>query len=184
MSIVAIKASPRKNGNSSTIVDAMVKGAEENGKKVKVYDLNSLSHVKGCQACMTCKKSGGKCSVKDDQSEILEEIRKADGVILSTPIYFGEPNAQFRLLQDRFYSFLNADFSTNIAPGKKIAIVVSCGGGADGANATANKIEGAAVGMLKFAPIGKIVFTGGNAPDAVSNNKAVLDEAKAIGKKF
>ncbi|MCL2296454.1 MAG: flavodoxin family protein [Methanomassiliicoccaceae archaeon] len=183
MSIVAIVASPRKKGNTCTIVKAMIEGAKENGKEIKVYHLNALSNAKGCQACMGCKSSGA-CVLKDDNAEILKAMRDAEGVILSTPTYFGEANGQFRLLQDRFYSFLNMDFSANIAPGKKLAVVVSCGGGADGAKALADKIEGLMAGMLKFVPIGKIVFTGANPPDTASKNSAVLAEAKAIGKKF
>ncbi|MCL1811711.1 MAG: flavodoxin family protein [Methanomassiliicoccaceae archaeon] len=183
MSIVAIIASPRKKGNTSTIVQAMIEGAKENGKEVKEYYLNTLSNAKGCQACMGCKTAGA-CVLKDDHAEILKAIRDAEGVILSTPTYFGEANGQFRLLQDRFYSFLGPDFVPNIAAGKKLAIVVSCGGGADGARAMADKIEGAAAGMLKFVPVGKIVLVGANPPDTASKDAAVLAEAKAIGKKF
>lgn len=183
MSIVAIISSPRKKGNTSTIVNAMVEGAKENGKDVKVYHLNSLTSAKGCQACMACKSSVG-CAVKDDQNEILKAIRDAEGVILSTPCYFGEANGQFRLLQDRFYNFIGPDFVPNIAAGKKLAVVVSCGGGADAARAMADKIEGTMAGMLKFVPIGKMVLTGANPPDTASKNAAVLEEAKSIGKKF
>ncbi|MDR0309242.1 MAG: flavodoxin family protein [Candidatus Methanoplasma sp.] len=183
MSIVAIISSPRGKGNTNTIVQAMVNGAKENGKDVKIYNLNSLSNAKGCQACMACKKAVG-CAVKDDHAEILKAIRDAEGLIISTPTYFGEACGQFRLLQDRFYSFIGPDFVPNIGGGKKLATVVSCGGGADGAKAMADKIEGAMVGMLKFVPVGKIVFTGANPPDTASKDKTVLDEAKAIGKKF
>jgi len=183
MTIVAIIASPRKNGNTNTIVEAMAEGAKNNGKDVKKFYLNSLSNAKGCQACMACKKSGS-CIQKDDHAEILNAIRDAEGLILSTPNYFGEANGQFRLLQDRFYSFINADFSSNVAPGKKLAVVVSCGGGAEGAKVLADKIEGTMAKYFKFEPIGKIVFTGANAPDTASKDNAVLEEAKATGKKF
>ena len=183
MSIVAIIASPRKNGNTNTIVEAIIKEVKDNGKEVKTYHLNTLSNAKGCQACMACKKSGS-CVQKDDHAEILNAIRDAEGLVLSTPNYFGEANGQFRLLQDRFYSFINADFSSNVAPGKKLAVVVSCGGGAEGAKVLADKIEGTMVKYFKFEPIGKIVFTGANAPDTASKNDAVLEEAKAIGKKL
>jgi multimeric flavodoxin WrbA len=183
MSIVAIVASPRKSGNSSTIVQAMKKGAKENGKDVKIYCLNSLSNAKGCQACMACKAKVG-CVTKDDHAEILSAMREAEGIILSTPTYFGEADGRFRLLQDRFYSFIGPNFVPNIDPGKKLAVVVSCGGGADGARALADKIEGSMVNFFKCEPVGKIVFTGGNAPDEASKNQAILDEAVAIGKKF
>jgi multimeric flavodoxin WrbA len=183
MTIVAIVASPRKKGNSCTIVKAIADGAKANGKSIKVYHLNSLTNVKGCQACMACKASGA-CVVKDDHAEILKAIKDAEGIILSTPFYFGDSNGQYRLLEDRFYSFLKPDFSTTLSPGKKVAVVVSCGSGADGAKALANKIEGTMVNYFKFVSVGKIVFGGGNAPDAASKNAAILDEAKAIGKKF
>lgn len=183
MSIVAIIASPRKKGNTSTIVQAMIEGAKENGNDVKEFYLNSFSNAKGCQACMACKSSVG-CAVKDDQAQILQAIRDADGVILSTPCYFGEANGQFRLLQDRFYSFIGPDFVPNLAPGKKLATVVSCGGGAEGGKALGDKIEGTMAGMLKFQPVGKIVLTGANPPDVASKDQNVLDEARAIGKKF
>ncbi|MDR3074912.1 MAG: NAD(P)H-dependent oxidoreductase, partial [Candidatus Methanoplasma sp.] len=111
-------------------------------------------------------------------------LRDAEGVIISTPCYFGEANGQFRLLQDRFYSFIGPDFVPNIGSGKKLATVVSCGGGADGAKAMADKVEGIMAGMLKFEPVGKIVLTGANPPDTASKNSSVLAEAKAIGKKL
>ncbi len=183
MSIVAIIASPRKKGNTSAMVNAMVEGAKENGKDVKEFYLNSFNNAKGCQACMACKSSVG-CVVKDDNAEVLKAIRDAEGVILSTPCYFGEANGQFRLLQDRFYSFVGADFKPNVGAGKKLATVVSCGGGADGAKVMADKVEGVMAGMLGFQPIGKIVFTDGNPPDAASKDNKILEEAKAIGKSF
>jgi len=183
MSLVAIIASPRKKGNTTAIVEAMAEGAKKNGKDVKIFHLNSLSNAKGCQACMACKSSVG-CAVKDDHAEILKAIRDAEGVILSTPDYFGEANGQFRLLQDRFYNYIGPNFVPNIAAGKKLAVVVSCGGGPDGAKALADKIEGSMVNYFKFESVGRIVFTGANAPDTASKNAAILDEARAIGAKF
>jgi multimeric flavodoxin WrbA len=182
MSIVAIVSSPRKKGNSETIVEAIAEGAKKNGKDVKIYHLNTLTNAKGCQACMGCKKAG-KCVIKDDHSEILQAMRDAEGIILSTPCYFGEACGQFRLLQDRFYGFLGGDFSSNLPPGKKVAVVVSCGGGKDAAKSMADKIEGELVNYFKCVPAGKIVFAG-NPPDSASKDSAVLDEARAIGKKL
>ena len=56
---------------------------------------------------------------------VLDAIREAESVILSAPVYFGCPCAQYRLLEDRFYSFLNADFSSNVAAGKKLAVTAA-----------------------------------------------------------
>jgi len=181
MSIVAVISSPRKGGNCDTVVNAIVDSAKANGKDVKVFYLNPMTNRKGCQACNGCKKAG-RCIVHDDLTPVLDAIRDSEGVILSSPVYFREACGQYRLLEDRFFSFLNADFSLNIKPGKKVAIVTSCGG--SGAQELADKIEGVMCGFMKFEPVGKIVITGGNALDTAKNNKEIMSMAKDIGKKF
>ncbi|MDR3282879.1 MAG: flavodoxin family protein [Candidatus Methanoplasma sp.] len=182
MSIIAIVSGPRDGGNSDTIVQAITKGANEKGKDVKTFRLNQMRNVRGCQACMACKKTG-RCAVDDDYGKVLEEIRGSEGIILSTPFYFGDSCGQFRLFQDRFYSFMGADSKPNLPPGKKVAVVVTCGGDRPGASAVADKIEGVMVGALGFEPVGKIVFVGGP-PTAAANDGRVLSEAAALGRAF
>ncbi|MDR3205674.1 MAG: flavodoxin family protein [Candidatus Methanoplasma sp.] len=182
MTIVAIVASPRIGANSDTVVKAIAKGAEKNGKTVKFYYLNTLKNVKGCQACECCKRKGI-CVIPDDQTEILEAIKSSEGVILSTPLYFGAANAQFRLLQDRFYSFMGPDFKPFITPGKKLAVVVAYGGGKEAAEALAAGIEGSMKGAFGFSPVGSVVV-GGGSQDAAANNADILAKAEKIGGKF
>ena len=182
MSTVVIIGSPRK-GNSETIALAMAEGAKENGNAIKTYYLNKMKNVKGCQSCYGCKKTG-KCVVKDDQSEILEALRDADSIILSTPTYFGQPSAQYRMLEDRSFGFLNGDFSSNITPNKKIAIAVTCGSGYDDAKNIAKSIEGVWVNFLKGVCVGKIVMKDGMPPDAAAKDPSLMEEAKAIGKRL
>jgi Multimeric flavodoxin WrbA len=183
VTIVAIISSPRKGANSETIVKAVIEGAKANGKDVKEFYLNSMTNAKGCQACMGCKKTGS-CIIKDDNAEVLKAIREAEGVIISSPLYFSEAAGQFRLLQDRFYSFMGLDFAPNIAPGKKLVTVVTCGSGAENASLLADKMEGVMAGAFKFIPIGKIVASNCGAPDVAKNDSKVIEEAKSIGKKF
>lgn len=132
---------------------------------------------------MGCKKAGH-CVVKDDLTPVLDAIRNADGIILSTPDYFGDSCGQYRLLEDRMYGFINGDFSVNIDAGKKVAVIVTCGNGYDGAVKIADKIEGTMVNYFKCESIGKIVMNNGGAPNAASENAEVLNQAKTIGKKF
>lgn len=180
-SIVAIISSPRKGGNCDTVVNAIADSAMKNGKKVQIFYLNPMTNRKGCQGCNACKKSG-RCITKDDLSEVIDAIRESEGVILSSPVYFGEACGQYRLLEDRFYSFLNGDFSPNIAAGKKVAIVTSCGMG--GANELADKMEKVVRDFLKFEPIGKIAVYNGNPLDTAKNSKEIMDQAAELGSKF
>ncbi|MBQ6837185.1 MAG: flavodoxin family protein, partial [Clostridia bacterium] len=61
--IVAINASPRTAWNTSALVRAAAKGAEENGAEVVVFDLYKLEKFTGCISCFGCKLPAnlGKC---------------------------------------------------------------------------------------------------------------------------
>ncbi len=183
--VTAIIASPRKSGNGATIVNKMVETLKADGKEVEVFSLNEFTNVKGCQACMGCKKAG-KCIRKDDLTPVLESIASSDSLIVSAPDYFGLACAQYRLLEDRFYGFvgMNAEgqFICNLDAGKKAAVVVTSGSGAGADNIVAG-MGGVLGGFLKFDVVGTIDYREGpNGP--AKDNAAVLDEAVALAKKL
>lgn len=107
--IVAINASPRKGWNTSQLVEAAAKGAKEAGAAAEVIDLYELEPFQGCVSCFGCKlpKTFGRCVSQDGLSEVLEKIRKADGLILGSPNYLGNLTAGFRALYERLiFQFL------------------------------------------------------------------------------
>ena len=181
MSIVAILSSPRKGANCDTIVNAIADSAKANGKDVKFFDLCKMENKNGCKSCFGCKKNGN-CVQKDDIRELLEAIKSAEGVIVSAPVYFGQPCAQYRIFEDRMFSFLDPAFNLFIDKGKKVAVVTAAGSA--GAQELADQIEGRFVNYFKFEPVGKIAVVTGNAPDCAAKNADVLKAAAEIGKKF
>jgi multimeric flavodoxin WrbA len=183
-SVVAIMASPRREGNSSTIADAVLDGAMGlSTNAIKIHNLNKLSHVKGCQDCLACKSSG-KCMTADDLSEVLDDIREADSLIISTPLYFEQASAQYRMLEDRLYSFLNADFTSNMKPGKKLVIIVTHMSEQENADAVADRIERFFVDKFKCVPSGKIVYQDKGSMHTALNDKEILNAARNIGFKL
>ena len=101
--IVVINASPRTTWNTSTLVREAAKGAEAEGAEVKEFDLYKLEKFTGCISCFGCKlpEHQGVCVCKDGLTQVLEEIRTADGVIIGTPNYLGDVSAAFRALYER-----------------------------------------------------------------------------------
>ena len=91
--IIIIDGGPRKNMNTAELLHSFAEGANSVGsdievKTVRLYGLN----YKGCMSCMACKLKGkvsNICLFKDALTPILEEIAKADGLVLGSPIYFG-----------------------------------------------------------------------------------------------
>ena len=101
--IVAINCSPRKGWNTDMLITEAVRGAEEAGYSTEKFDLYRLEHFTGCLSCFSCKRAGheGECVLKDGLTDVLTSIKEADGLILGTPIYFGDVTAGFRALYER-----------------------------------------------------------------------------------
>lgn len=102
MKIIALQASPRVDGNCDVLMDEMIKGIEENGGDVVKYYLEKCE-IAPCKACMHCAENL-ECVRGDDGNKIIDELAAADGVIFSTPIYYGQMTAQSKLIIDRFYA--------------------------------------------------------------------------------
>ena len=100
MKIIAFNGSPRKGGNTETLLDAALRGT---GADVRPYRLNSLS-VTPCQNCGGCEETGV-CIIEDDLTPVYEEIRTADRIILASPVFFMALSAQTKALVDRCQAF-------------------------------------------------------------------------------
>ncbi|KUG23264.1 nadph-dependent fmn reductase [hydrocarbon metagenome] len=105
MLAIGINGSPRKNGNTATLLTKALEGAASHGADTELIHLYDLS-FKGCSSCFACKLIGrsqnGICVQNDDLNPILKKIvNKANGLILGTPIYFGSMTGEMRSLIER-----------------------------------------------------------------------------------
>ena len=103
MKTIIINASPRKNWNTAQLLKEAQRGAESVGAEVEYVDLYDLDFA-GCRSCLACKLKDVKhpgCVWRDDLSPLISRILTADALIIGTPIYYGEPTAQFRALMER-----------------------------------------------------------------------------------
>jgi len=131
MKITCLLGSPRYDGNSATIANRFIETAARLGAEVRTFHLNRLTY-RGCQGCCKCKTALDTCSLKDDLIEVLESIKKADAVVLATPVYCGDIPGQVKCFIDRTYSYLVPDYLTNpkcsrVPPGKKLVLIVTQG---------------------------------------------------------
>lgn len=101
MDIVVISGSSRKHGNTDILLDEMIKGVRDNGHNVIKYCISDLD-VHPCRACGVCMH-GKDCVFNDDGLKVTHEIANAEGLIVSTPIYFGQMTGDLKILIDRLY---------------------------------------------------------------------------------
>ena len=104
MNIIAINGSPRKKGNTATLLNKALEGAASNGAETELINLYDLNY-KGCKSCFACKlingNSYGKCSINDEISSILKKIKNADAIILGSPIYLGSITGEMKSFMER-----------------------------------------------------------------------------------
>ncbi len=97
--VFVISASPRKDGNSDTLCNEFVRGAQESGNDVEKVRLSekNIGYCKGCGVCNNTHK----CVQKDDMAELLDKMIKADVIVFATPVYFYTMDAQLKTFIDR-----------------------------------------------------------------------------------
>jgi multimeric flavodoxin WrbA len=133
MKAIAFNGSPRKNGNTQTLVEAVLKGAAGKGAETRLVNLHELD-MKGCDGCEACKRGVRKCAQKDDLTPLLQEMRECDAIVLGTPVYCFHVSSQLKALIDRCFCFFDWEpdpetgevVETCVFPeGKKFVVVTS-----------------------------------------------------------
>ena len=97
--VLGLAGSPRRGGNSESLLDQALAGAASKGAKTEKIVASTLK-IRPCQNCGGCAKTG-QCVVRDDMQEVYPKLFKADRIVVSSPIYFGTVSAQLKALIER-----------------------------------------------------------------------------------
>lgn len=115
LKFIAFSGSPRKKGNSETLLAAIARGIELEGGSVELIRICDL-HIGPCVGCGGCDKTGC-CVIDDDMQNIYEKVVSARNIILASPIYFYALSSQMKMFIDRMQA-LWAKKQLLIAQGK------------------------------------------------------------------
>lgn len=104
MKILMINGSPKPNGCIATAFKIMDEIFHEAGVETEIVQVGNKD-IRGCIACLSCRKTG-KCVFNDLVNETQPKLAEADGIVMGTPVYFGNPNGTLlSFMQRLFYSF-------------------------------------------------------------------------------
>ncbi len=100
MLVLGLQGSPRKNGNTDFLLSGFMKEVEKLGAEtlnLQVCD----QHIIPCQECSICEKRGF-CPLEDDMAPVIFPLlRRAELIVMATPIFFYSVPAQLKALIDR-----------------------------------------------------------------------------------
>jgi multimeric flavodoxin WrbA len=133
--ILIIAGSPRKSGNTATVVGWFAEGAETEGATVKIVDAARLKYkTAGCCSCYGCQVSQQfRCVILDEATEVVASFTDYDTVVFATPVYFFSLSAQIKMLMDRMFSLFKFCDGKTIHNLQKVnfALIATCGGTLD-----------------------------------------------------
>jgi multimeric flavodoxin WrbA len=98
--VLVLSSSPRRGGNSDLLCDQFISGAIESGNEAEKIFLRDKK-INYCTGCGICIDRKGKCSQKDDMTEVLNKMVEADVIVMATPVYFYTMCGQMKTLIDR-----------------------------------------------------------------------------------
>jgi multimeric flavodoxin WrbA len=171
--VLGIVGSPRRGGNTETLVDEVLRGAEEAGGKTEKVILNEVE-INPCQACDKCHREGG-CVHDDDMEAIVETMKESEIWVLGTPVYWWGPTAQMKAFIDRWYGLDRAVFR-----GRGAILVVPSGGGAIYARQTVEMLE-SIIPYLRMEHVRTIQAPGSSGRGSVRSDLRTMKAAWTVG---
>ena len=132
MKVLMLNGSPHESGVNDLALREMEAIFQENGIETEIVQVGNLA-VRGCTACGACTKLG-ECVYDDIVNELAPKFKEADGLVISSPVYYASANATLIAVLDRLF------YSTRFDKTMKVgASVVSCRRG--GASATFDELN-------------------------------------------
>ncbi len=100
--VLALCTSPRKNGNTYTLVEEAIKGCKSVGATAEIISIKGKK-LTPCQGCSVCQ-NGKICPLQDDVLDILQKMQRADVILMASPVFFYDVTAQCKIIIDRSYA--------------------------------------------------------------------------------
>ncbi len=102
MKVVAFNGSPRRDGNTTYLVNTVFEELKKEDIDCELVNLAG-KNIHGCIACYKCVDNQDKrCSVKNDfLNDCIGKMLDADGIILASPTYFSNVTSEMKALIDR-----------------------------------------------------------------------------------
>ena len=131
---IIITASPNTDGLTAACGAAAMEGIQVAGGKAELFDI-CAGKLESCRVCGNgwgnCR-SEASCIIDDMFAEIQTKIRDSDGVILITPVYWGQQSERMKSFLDRFRRCEAFSKNGSAAKGKQIDLVAAAGGSGNG----------------------------------------------------
>ena len=123
-STLVINGSPRENGNTDSLLQQFIRGAEKISAETTYFKLRDLD-IGDCIGCCTCRDESV-CKLQDDMTRLREEIERSQLLVLASPNYWCGITGLMKTFMDRLYFYHHPVNSARIA-GKEAVVISAMG---------------------------------------------------------
>lgn len=174
--IVILSGSPRKRGNTETLLAAFRAGAEAAGKTVTVFPVAHMK-IATCSGCEYCLENPRKCALADDMAEILNALYNADVIVWASPVYYFSVTAQLKAAIDRMYPLQSEKV-------KRAALLLTCADEDVDTAAGALAIYERTLRYYKWDDAGVLIATGVEHLGDIDTKQEILEQARKLGQEI
>ena len=102
MKVVAFNGSPRPGGNTAQAIETVFEELKKEGIETEVIQIGGKK-LAGCIGCRKCfENKDMKCTLHDDgMNEYIAKMASADGIIIGSPVYYGNVTTAIKALIER-----------------------------------------------------------------------------------
>lgn len=109
MKVVAINGSPKEAGNTYQAIKIVTDELEKQGIETEIIHVGN-KNIRGCIACGGCAKNKNeKCVIDDYVNEAIQIMKKADGIIIGSPVYYASMAGTMKCFLDRTFYVAGAN---------------------------------------------------------------------------
>jgi multimeric flavodoxin WrbA len=175
MRVLMINGSPHEKGCTYTALSEVAGQLEKQGIETDIFHIGNKA-IRGCIGCFGCAESGH-CVFEDDPvNACIDLARKADGIVVGSPVYYAAPNGSLCAFLDRMFFLKSAGYAY-----KPAAAIVNCRrGGASAAFDRLNKYF--TISSMPVVPSQYWNATHGLTPEEVRQDLEGMQVMRTLGR--
>lgn len=179
--IVVFNGSPRKDGNTTTILDMIARGAREHAANVDYQILFKMKYM-ACQGCFNCRINKD-CAINDEITAVMEKIKTADAIVIGSPIYFMQVTGPVKNFYDRLFPLMGEDGKPRYGQKKIVTVYTQEFDDPHMFDSYFDYVAGT-FPSFGFVDERRLVCTNGNNPSSAEDNMQLKQEAYNLGRQL
>jgi len=132
MDVLVLMGSPRKEGNTATLLVPFLDELAARGHRVKHVVLHGMT-IQACIECFHCQKTldAPGCGLQDDMDALFLDILAADVIVWATPIFTWFCPPEMKAAMDRLFclskTYNELPDPPRLLKGKRLALISTYG---------------------------------------------------------